>query len=57
MMFWEGAFGIVPEYFDFVEQRSNKEKNETNIVPNIALSAIFCHWLLSIFKNIFPKKI
>ena len=28
MIFWEGAFGIVPEYFDFVERRSNKEKNE-----------------------------
>ena len=28
MIFWEGAFGIVPEYFDFVEQRSNKEKND-----------------------------
>lgn len=28
MKFWEGAFGIVPEYFDFAERRSNKEKNE-----------------------------
>ena len=32
MIFWEGAFGIVPEYFDFVERRNNKEKNEALLI-------------------------